>query len=201
MISHHIYLCVALAHKESQMEAVRQAHQARSLRRLARTSRPRRSFLSRIASRLGAHNYADGHGVGVARYVRDADDGQAAETAVTVVDDRQGLGLGTELLTQLADRGRREGIRRSTALVSADNTAMTRLLRNSDAEIVALAATPDRLAAPPRDVLVPLELEVLAGLRRRLHPCWRHQPSAKPACPLRPATPPGAPPRPGGPTL
>ena len=49
MISHHIYLCVALAHRESQMEVARQAHQAQSLRRLARTSRPRRSFLSRIA--------------------------------------------------------------------------------------------------------------------------------------------------------
>ena len=134
MISHHIYLSVALAHKESQMEAARQAHQARSFRRLARTSHPRRSILSRIASRLGALNYADGHGVGTARYIRDADDPQAAEIAVTVVDDRQGLGLGTELLTQLADRGRREGIRRSTALVSADNTAMTGM-RNMSAEI------------------------------------------------------------------
>jgi GNAT superfamily N-acetyltransferase len=69
--------------------------------------------------------------VGSARYVRDADDPQAAEIAVTVVDDRQGLGAGTELLTQLPGRGRREGIRRSTALVSADKTAMTGLLRNS----------------------------------------------------------------------
>jgi len=84
MISRHIYLSVALAHKESQMEAARQAHQARSLRRLARASPPRRSFLSRIASRLGALNYADGHGVGTARYVRDADDPQAADkTAMT----------------------------------------------------------------------------------------------------------------------
>ena len=70
MISYHIYLSVALVHKESQMEAARQAHQARSRRRLARISHPRRSFLSRIASRLGALNYAGGHGVGIARYVR-----------------------------------------------------------------------------------------------------------------------------------
>jgi hypothetical protein len=125
MISHHIYLSVAQAHKESQMQAVRQAHQARSLRRLARTSHPRRSFLSRITSRLDALNYADGHGVGTARYVRDAEDPQAAEIAVTVVDDRQGLGAVTELLTQLSDRGRCEGIRRSTALVSADKTAIS----------------------------------------------------------------------------
>jgi hypothetical protein len=51
MISYHIYLSVALVHKESQMEAARQAHQARSLRPQARISRPRRSFLSRIAGR------------------------------------------------------------------------------------------------------------------------------------------------------
>jgi len=81
MISHHIYLCVALAHKESQTEAARQAHQAQLLRRLARTSPTRRSFLSRITSRLGALNYAGGHGMGIARYVRDADDPQAAEIA------------------------------------------------------------------------------------------------------------------------
>ena len=81
MISHHIYLCVAQAHRESQMEAARQAHQAQLLRRLARTSPTRRSFLSRITSRLGALNYAGGHGMGIARYVRDADDPQAAEIA------------------------------------------------------------------------------------------------------------------------
>jgi hypothetical protein len=72
MISHHIYLCVAQAHRESQMEAARQAHQAQSLRRLARTSRPRRSFLSRIASRLVALNHADaeiaGRGSGAVKY-------------------------------------------------------------------------------------------------------------------------------------
>jgi len=41
---------------------------------------------------LGALNHADGRGVGIARYVRDADDPQAAEIAVTVIDDWQGRG-------------------------------------------------------------------------------------------------------------
>ena len=50
---------------------------------------------------LGALNHADGRGVGIARYVRHAEDPQAAEIAVTVVDDWQGHGLGTELVTRL----------------------------------------------------------------------------------------------------
>jgi EmrB/QacA subfamily drug resistance transporter len=85
---------------------------------------------------LGALDHADGRGVGVARYVRDAEDPQAAEIAVTIVDDWQGRGLGTELLAQLSDRARSEGIRRFTALVSADNMAVARMLRNMCAELV-----------------------------------------------------------------
>ena len=48
---------------------------------------------------LGALDHADGRGVGIARYIRDAEDPQAAEIAVTIVDDWQGRGLGTELLS------------------------------------------------------------------------------------------------------
>jgi RimJ/RimL family protein N-acetyltransferase len=84
---------------------------------------------------LGALNYADGRGVGIARYVRDARDPQAAEIAVTIVDDWQGRGLGTELLARLADRARCEGIRRFTALVSADNAAASAGLRNMSAKL------------------------------------------------------------------
>ena len=50
---------------------------------------------------LGALDHADGRGVGIARYVRDADDPQAAEIAVTIIDDWQGRGLGTERMAQL----------------------------------------------------------------------------------------------------
>ena len=75
----------------------------------------------------------DGRGVGVARYVRDASDPHSAEIALTVVNDWQGRGLGTELLAQLSGRARAEGIRRFTALVSADNAAMTALLRGVSA--------------------------------------------------------------------
>jgi RimJ/RimL family protein N-acetyltransferase len=79
---------------------------------------------------------ADGRGVGIARYVRDTGDPQSAEIAVTVVDDWQGRGLGAEPLARLSRRARTEGIRRFTALVSADNAAMAALLRSVSASPV-----------------------------------------------------------------
>jgi RimJ/RimL family protein N-acetyltransferase len=85
---------------------------------------------------LGAADPAGGHGVGVARYVRSAEDPQAAEIAVTVVDEWQGRGLGTELLAQLSERARSEGICRFTGLVAADNVAMVRLARRIGADLV-----------------------------------------------------------------
>jgi RimJ/RimL family protein N-acetyltransferase len=85
---------------------------------------------------LGALADTAGGGVGVARYVRDAHDPHSAEIALTIVDDWQGRGLGTELLAQLSGRARAAGIRRFTALVSADNAAMTALLRRLCADPV-----------------------------------------------------------------
>ncbi|HEX7268439.1 MAG TPA: GNAT family N-acetyltransferase [Streptosporangiaceae bacterium] len=85
---------------------------------------------------LGALDQAGGRGVGVARYVRDAEDPHAAEIAVTIVDDWQGRGLGTELVTRLCGRARAEGIHRFTALVADDNKAMAGLLRNMSANLV-----------------------------------------------------------------
>jgi RimJ/RimL family protein N-acetyltransferase len=78
---------------------------------------------------IGALSAADGRGVGIARYVRDADDPQAAEIAVTVVDDWQGRGLGTELLSRLSDRARQAGIHRFTALSAAENVTVAGLAR------------------------------------------------------------------------
>jgi len=78
---------------------------------------------------IGALSAADGRGVGVARYVRHTNDPRSAEIAVTIVDDWQGRGLGTELLARLSDRARQAGIDRFTALVSTQNAAMAGLLR------------------------------------------------------------------------
>ena len=85
---------------------------------------------------LGALDQADGRGVGVARYIRDAEDPHAAEIAITIVDDWQGRGLGTELLTRLSARARSEGIHRFIALVADDNKVMAGLLRNMSASLV-----------------------------------------------------------------
>jgi len=85
---------------------------------------------------LGAISIEDGRGVGIARYVRDTDDPQAAEIAVTIVDEWQGRGLGTLLLTQLSKRARQEGISRFNALVADGNEPVLRLLRRTSSELV-----------------------------------------------------------------
>lgn len=84
---------------------------------------------------LAALDPVDGRGLGVARYIRHPEDPEAAEVAVTVIDDWQGRGLGTELLKDLADRAYEHGIRRFTALVAADNPAVLGLLRNVGAAV------------------------------------------------------------------
>ena len=69
-----------------------------------------------------------GEALGVARYVRTAP--EAAEFAVTVIDDWQGRGLGSALLDLLAGRAREEGITHFGALVLAENEEMLELLRH-----------------------------------------------------------------------
>ena len=85
---------------------------------------------------LGALDNGDGRGVGIARFVRKADDPHAADVAVTIVDDWQGRGLGSELLARLSDRARQEGILRFTALVAAENAAVAVLLSKACASLV-----------------------------------------------------------------
>ena len=78
-----------------------------------------------------ALNPVDGRGLGVARYIRPVEDPVGAEVAVTVIDEWQRRGLGTELLIRLTDRAREEDIRHFTALVSTDNAGVLGLLRES----------------------------------------------------------------------
>ncbi|HKR70983.1 MAG TPA: GNAT family N-acetyltransferase [Streptosporangiaceae bacterium] len=78
-----------------------------------------------------------GLGVGVARYIRSQRDPRLAEIAVTVVDDWQGRGLGTELTRQLARRAIQAGISSFTALVTPANAAAAGLLRAMRARLTA----------------------------------------------------------------
>ena len=78
---------------------------------------------------LVASDPKTGEGLGVARFIRSAPDATVAEVAVTVVDDWQGRGLGTELLHELADRAREEGVERFNATVLDSNRAMLEVFR------------------------------------------------------------------------
>jgi GNAT superfamily N-acetyltransferase len=67
--------------------------------------------------------------VAVARFVRLTDDPTAAEAAILVADELQGLGLGKRLAHELADAARARGIRRFTASMLSDNKAALALMR------------------------------------------------------------------------
>lgn len=68
-------------------------------------------------------------GVGIARLVRTPAEPDAAEAAVTVIDDYQNLGIGRRLLQRLGREALRRGFRRLTGLVLEDNAPMLALLQ------------------------------------------------------------------------
>jgi RimJ/RimL family protein N-acetyltransferase len=70
---------------------------------------------------LAALDTTTGRIVGVARYIALPNDPGAAEVAIEVDDARQGRGIGRELMSELVDRARDEGIDRLVAYVSSDN--------------------------------------------------------------------------------
>jgi GNAT superfamily N-acetyltransferase len=71
---------------------------------------------------------SSGAGVGVARYIRSAEDPTLAELAVAVVDDWQRRGVGARLTAALAERARSEGITSFSAFMLADNDLMRGVL-------------------------------------------------------------------------
>ena len=70
-------------------------------------------------------------GAGVARYVRLADDRNAADAAFTVLDEYQGIGIGTVLFRALALAGQVNDVRHFHFDVLADNRPMLRVLEKS----------------------------------------------------------------------
>ncbi len=74
-------------------------------------------------------------GIGVARYIRLPKDPEAAEAAVTVLDDYQRHGIGTALLRLLARSAMEHGIERFVMAVMGENDAMMQLLQASGAVV------------------------------------------------------------------
>jgi RimJ/RimL family protein N-acetyltransferase len=106
----------------------------------------------------------DGRGVGVARFIRDAEDPGSAEFAITIVDEWQGRGLGTKLLELLSDRARHEGVARFTGAVAADNIASSKMVRNAGGVVIS-----SRRGVCEYEIrLVPWGDEELAGWMRQL---------------------------------
>ena len=71
-----------------------------------------------------------GEAVAVGRFVRLADSPSAAEAAVLVIDEWQGLGLGKAVCRLLAQRARQLGIERFEGTMLADNRAMRAVLES-----------------------------------------------------------------------
>jgi RimJ/RimL family protein N-acetyltransferase len=67
--------------------------------------------------------------LGVARFFRLPDREDAAEIAVTVIDEMQGRGLGGVLIVALAELARNQGLTTFVASVLAENAAMNGLIR------------------------------------------------------------------------
>jgi len=109
--------------------------------------------------------------VGVARYIRCADDPAAAEVALTVVDRWQGRGAGSALLALLAVRAREEGITTFRATCLAENRAMLDLLRALGTE------TRKSTDHGVVEVAVDLPAEIETG--NALHAALRHAAGAR----------------------
>jgi GNAT superfamily N-acetyltransferase len=102
-------------------------------------------------------------GVGVARFVKTAD--EVAEPAVAVADDWQRSGVGTGLLEALAQRAREEGVRTFAAYALADNAAVIALLAHLG---------PTRTLDHGREVELLIALDENPGTPPGLHHLLRH---------------------------
>jgi GNAT superfamily N-acetyltransferase len=78
---------------------------------------------------------ADTPGMGVSRYVRDRDEPEVAEAAVTVIDDYHRRGLGTLLLQALGAVALEHGIKRFRGYVLENNRPIREVLDGLGAEV------------------------------------------------------------------
>jgi GNAT superfamily N-acetyltransferase len=85
-----------------------------------------------VGAERGGFAIGTREGLGVARFIRLADQPDTAEMAVAVIDDLQGRGLGRLLVQVLCGVARDRGVRRFRALVLPDNLAMQELIHELD---------------------------------------------------------------------
>jgi GNAT superfamily N-acetyltransferase len=81
-----------------------------------------------LGAEVATDDPALAEGLGVARFIRLDDAPDMAEVAVAVIDEKQGLGLGTLLLKALVEAARERGIRRFRAIMQSDNAAARALV-------------------------------------------------------------------------
>ena len=74
-------------------------------------------------------------GLGIARFIRMADDPEVAEAALTVIDDAQGKGLGRILALALARAASAQGIARFRGEILAANEPVQQLLDEAGAVV------------------------------------------------------------------
>jgi acetyltransferase len=90
----------------------------------------------RVAWCAYLHRENGDRGIGLARYVRLADTEGAAEFAVTVVDEFQGQGIGSELLRKLMESARSNSIETLIGYILSSNKGMLALSRRFGAATV-----------------------------------------------------------------
>ena len=75
-------------------------------------------------------------GIGVARYVRNPEEPESAEIAITVIDDFQRSGLGSILMKALLDAAHYYGIRKLYGFIIQDNLSMVKLMEKFGASVI-----------------------------------------------------------------
>jgi acetyltransferase len=117
-------------------------------------------------------------GLGMGRFIREADDPAMAEFAIAVIDDLQGRGLGTLLLAVLALRAEAEGIRTLRALTLLENDAVSYWLRSLGASMHFDGMVCDfRLPVGPEAIADPIAAGRRKSLKRVEHPTSPEVPS------------------------
>jgi acetyltransferase len=79
--------------------------------------------------------------VGVARYVRSAEDSPSGEVAIAVADDWQGQGVGRRLLERVVEHARLAGLDSLSALILSENRAAAGLARATGFSVTGRAGT------------------------------------------------------------